>query len=67
MESQYLTNQTLDWLIHILATSIKTVENQSKKEQMEKWLNVLKKIRTAENIEEIEDEKAAQNLLDTIS
>lgn len=66
MESQHVSNEMLDWLIHIFAETIKTVSNEWTKDMMKKGLEALKKIKKQEHLEQIKDEEAAENLLDTI-
>ena len=66
VESQYIDDKTIDWLIHIFASSIKEIKNTGDKEKLEKGLALVKKLKKQEDTEQLQDEESVDNLLDTI-
>ncbi len=66
VESSYIDNKAIDGVIHIIVNSIKSVKNIEQKTTLEKWLEMVQKIRSLEEQEEISEKDLDQFLLDNL-
>lgn len=69
IESSYCTKELIDSITNKINAAIKTVKNNSDKNALRKWIEVIQKIKQKEESEEMTDEELdaeLDNVLNTI-
>ena len=61
VESSYADEKTIDWIIHIMSQSIKSIKKDNEKTVLQKWLEKIQQIRHME-----EDENLSEEELDSL-
>lgn len=56
LESSYITQKSIDWLINLISTSIKSCKVDLDKNKMLKWLEKIQKIKALEKAEEVSED-----------
>jgi uncharacterized protein involved in tolerance to divalent cations len=56
LESSYIDDKAIDWLIDLVSKSIKACKNNVDTNKMKKWLEKIQEIKELENAEKLSEE-----------
>lgn len=64
MESWYADDKAIDGVIHVIASSLRTLKDDEQKTILQKWLEMVQKIKDMEENEKISEEDLDKLLAD---
>lgn len=64
VQSSYVDEKAIDWVLTIISKSIKSVKKQEQKQKIQKWLEKIQKIKSIESDDQISEEQLNKLLSD---
>lgn len=64
VQSSYVDEKTIDWVLSILSKSIQSIKKQEQKKKIQKWLEKIQRIKSMESNDKISEDQLNELLSD---